>query len=185
VQADWEIELGGDAPVIDAGWPGYLNLRTNPDRVSDVVEVDALLGLAGALTRLNQADRSLWTAKCDVWTLLEFDPDELDAPRASATDGVACYIDILPAAPWEWREPSDALAWCKDVCRALGRSPLRACRADLIIRRAHLGPSDDSIGVTVYLSACGSNPPDATAHLGAALAVFADSAASTASRDRA
>jgi hypothetical protein len=183
VQADWEIEWGGDVPVIDACWPGCVHLRAHPERISSVVEVDVLPGLKDALARLNQMDRPFWTAKCDVWTLDEVDPDELDAPRPSATNGIACYIDLLPASPMEWREPSDALACCKEVCGALAASPLCACRADLVIRRAYTGPGQDAAGVTIYLSACGANSSEAKARLEAALAVFADSVESTASRD--
>jgi len=185
VQADWEIEWGGDAPIIDACWPGLVNLRADPDRVAEIVEASELPGLARTLIQLNRSNRLFWTTKCDVWTLLEFDPDELDAPRVSATDGIACYIDLLPAAPLLWREPADALPWCRELCRSLGASPLRACRADLIIRSAHTGSGHDAVGVTVYLSACGSSPPQAKTHLEAALAVFADSVACTAPRDQA
>jgi hypothetical protein len=27
LEADWEFEVGGDAPVIDALWPGFVDLR--------------------------------------------------------------------------------------------------------------------------------------------------------------
>lgn len=178
MQADWEIEIGGDAPVIDACWPGLVNLRSHPEGISEVIEVESLPGLAGALMRLNQPAGLFWTAKCDVWALEEFDPDEMDAPHASSTHGMACYIDILPAAPAEWREVPEVLAWCKQVCRALDASPQNACRADMVIRQASVGSGDGVFGVTVYLSACGSSALLAKTNLDAALAVFTDSVTS-------
>jgi hypothetical protein len=30
MEADWEFEVGGDAPVIDALWPGFVDLRLSP-----------------------------------------------------------------------------------------------------------------------------------------------------------
>ena len=30
MEADWEFEVGGDAPVIDACWPGFVDLRRIP-----------------------------------------------------------------------------------------------------------------------------------------------------------
>ncbi len=175
MQADWEIEIGGDAPIIDAYWSGFVDLRTTPERISEVVEVESLPGLADALMRLNRPGQQYWSAKCDVWILTEFDPDEMDAPRTSSNDAIACYIDILPAAPGEWREVSEASAWCEQLCRALQASPQGACRADLILRRASEGPGHDALGVTAYISACGSNPMLAETNLDAALAVFAES----------
>jgi len=37
MEADWEFEVGPDtaglaAPVIDACWPGFVDLRHNPER---------------------------------------------------------------------------------------------------------------------------------------------------------
>ncbi len=32
MEADWEFEVGGDAPVIEAHWPGFVDLRQNPEQ---------------------------------------------------------------------------------------------------------------------------------------------------------
>ena len=31
MEADWEFEVGGDAPVIEALWAGFVDLRSQPD----------------------------------------------------------------------------------------------------------------------------------------------------------
>ena len=35
MEADWEFEVGGDAPVIEARWPGFVDLRRNPERAME------------------------------------------------------------------------------------------------------------------------------------------------------
>src|ERR1700741_1109000 len=158
MEADWEIEIGQEAPIqqapiqqgliqqgliqeapiIDACWPGLVDLRTNPERVRELPEVHQLPALADALVRLNATDSPVWTAKCDVWPVAEpcaeFDRFELDSPVEAAVHGLACYIDLLPVS--EWVLPEKAIASCENLCARLRSVPLRCCRVDLVIRRA-------------------------------------------------
>jgi hypothetical protein len=178
MEADWEMEIGGSAPVIDAFWTGFEDLRRSPERASALSETQELSGLAEALVRLNGDTSSVWTSKCDVWELEELDPDELDAPIGSAENGIACYIDLLPRRDGDWAEPVQAEAWCKGICESIRAIPLGACRLDLVIRRAVFAPDDRSgLGITAYLSACGPNRGAATVVLQSALAAFAVSIA--------
>jgi hypothetical protein len=175
MESDWEIELGGDAPVIDARWPGFIDLRLTPSRAAQLPEAVQLPVLAPALVQFNAPSSPVWTAKCDVWPVIEFDPDELDAPPESALHAVACYIDLLPRNAKQWSTPELAIAWCKSVCDLLRPRHIRCCRVDLILRRALLTPEHSAIGITAYFTACGQTFSDASAVLASALAVFADS----------
>ena len=178
MEADWEMEIGGSAPVIDAFWTGFEDLRRSPERASALPETQELSGLAEALVRLNADTSSVWTSKCDVWELDELDPDELDAPIGSAVNGIACYIDLLPRRDGDWADPVQAEEWCKSICSSIRAIPLGSCRLDLIIRCAAIAPDDrNGLGVTAYLSACGPNRGAATVVLQSALAVFAGSVA--------
>jgi len=110
MEADWEVEIGGAAPVIDACWPGFVDLRFHPrvppdaylTRARELMESANLPNLPEALVRLNGLNSSrspIWTSKCDVWPVLDpanLDAVELDAPQQDATFGWACYIDLLP-----------------------------------------------------------------------------------------
>ena len=192
MQADWEFEVGGDAPVIDAHWQGFVDLRVSPERVSDLPEAVQLPGLAAALLRLNSEGSPVWTSKCDSWLVLEreeFDADELDAPSGCSMHAAACYIDILPRADHAWSLPQPAEAACKLLCGLLGPVPLRYCRVDLIVRRAlialnrmnlgrmDLDPMDldpMDLGMTAYITACGPTPAQAVQTLEKALIAFAD-----------
>jgi hypothetical protein len=179
VEADWEFEVGGDAPVIDACWPGFIDLRLNPDHALDLEEAAALPGLAKALGCLNGAASPVWTVKCDVWRITdraEFDADELDAPSESTTYAMGCYIDILPGGDQQWITPHAASAVCIRFCDLLRAVPLRCCRADLIVRRALLQTDESDVaalGATAYFTACGPTEKSAEGALEAALSAFA------------
>jgi hypothetical protein len=177
MEADWEFEVGGDAPVIDACWPGFVDLRRAPERAWELAEAAQLPALAATLAKLNAPASPVWTAKCETWPRLEegeFDPDELDAPTGCADAALGCYIDLLPSRSQQWALPEQAEGWCMRLCGLLRSVPLRCCRADLVIRRAFLTPNLISLGVTAYLTSCGASSAEAARTLEAALARFAD-----------
>ena len=179
LEADWEIEIGGVAPVIDPNWAGFVDLRANPELAPHLLETADVPALADALIRLNASSSPVWTSKCDVWLPESFDPDELDAPGRADSFSVACYIDLLPADSHEGFSQESAIRWCLRVCSPLHSTVLRSCRADLILRRAVFAPQASrnclNIGVTVYLTACGPTRVAAFATLSSALVVVGDS----------
>ena len=168
------MEIGSDAPVIDGAWEGFLDLRAEPARVAEIQEVAQFPALAESLVRLNAASSPVWTAKCDVWLAETFDPDELDADGEAATIALGCYIDLLPADEAAFQTLSAYTEWNQRLCQNLRSRPLRKCRVDLIIRRAFFTPASSGLGVTTYLTGCGSDRPEASASLADALAVLTD-----------
>lgn len=182
MEAEWEIEVGGDAPVIEALWPGLVDLRRFPERALQLPEAIELPAMAEALRRLNAVASPLGTSKCDVWAVTdraEFNPDELDAPPGSDTHAIACYIDLLGRSDDsrnnpQWSSPNITEDFCKRVCRLLSAVPLRCCRADLVIRRAFIAPEQMGFGITAYLTACGPSTEQATQTLQAALKAITD-----------
>ncbi len=178
MEADWEVELGGDAHVIDAQWPGLVDLRLTPERARYLTETAELPALANALASLNTPPSPVWTSKCDVWQPDTIDPYEVDLPGDENNAAIACYIDLLPGTERLWPTPESAVEWCKQVCDRLGEHPLRACRSDLIVRRAFLSAESASrsdFGVTVYTVGCGSGQVEAAATLSSALGILVDS----------
>jgi hypothetical protein len=175
MEADWEVEIGGSAPVIEASWPGFVDLQQSPQRAFSLPETADCPALAEALIQLNADGSSVWTSKCDLWPHLEpdaFDPFELDAPPDHATHAVGCYIDLLPRENQLWATPELAIATCQRVCALLRVHPLPCARLDLILRRAIPAPDQQGLGVTAYLTACGPSPSAATRTLADALALF-------------
>jgi len=182
MEVDWEFEVGPDgaglaAPDIEAHWPGFVDLRLAPACAWDLPETVQFPALGEALAKLNSADSPVWTSKCDLWEHLqldEFDADELDAPRGCAAHAMGCYIDLLPRDGQGWVRPDIAEAVCKRVCGLLRAVPLGCCRADLVIRRAFITADRMDLGITVYLTSCGSSSAEAEWTLAAALTALTD-----------
>lgn len=176
MEADWELEVGPSAPLIDALWPGFVDIRKIPELARQLPEVSLLQGLDDALVRLNGVDSPVWTAKCDVWLLDagEFDADEMDASPESAAYGWGCYIDLLPKSDQQWIAPVMATSWCKRICGLLHGVPISCCRVDLVVRSAAITPARIDIGMTAYLTASGPTAENANRVLQAALNKFVE-----------
>ena len=173
MEADWEVEVGGDAPIIDAHWPGFIDLRVAPARVSELEETRQLPGLAEALVRLNAMHSPFWTCKTDVFVPGPIDVDELDARGEDSSQLIACYVDLLQRGNHRWGSVSKAEAVCKEVCERLRAAVLPRCRADLIIRRANVEPGLSELGTTAYLTACGATENSALSRLSDCLSLLA------------
>lgn len=187
MEADWEVEIGGDGPVIEACWAGFIDLRKAPERAAELDEVKSFSPLGQALIALNAPGSAVWSAKCDAWLQLEegaWDADELDAAHDEALCAAACYIDLLASDPAKALDEAHARA----IVRQLRSQTLTCCRVDLIVRRAWMGatlpdsasaqtsdsaPLPFSTGLTAYLTACGANEPAAQARLSECLQLFA------------
>lgn len=172
MEADWEIEVGGEAPVMDAHCPGFVDLRLQPERICELAEARQSPGMARALLQLNHRASTVWTAKCDIWEVMDIDPDELDASREESAYGIGCYVDLLPQRAAMWKAPALAEAWCRLICAKLRPVSLRCCRADLVVRSAVWRTDREGLGVTAYLTACGVSQAAATAALDQCLAVL-------------
>jgi hypothetical protein len=175
MESDWEIEIGGDAPAIEALWAGFVDLRRAPQRAWELPETAELPALAETLARLNGDKSPVWTAKCDHWPRLEpdaFDADEMDAEPACSAYAMGCYIDLLPRSDQQWAAPAMAVAHCRRVCELLCAVPLRCCRVDLILRQAFAGTESMGLGITAYLTACGVSAAEAAGVLEEALGAF-------------
>lgn len=174
MEADWEVEIGGDAPVIDACWEGLLDLRRRPDLALTLPESRQLAGLAEALIQLNSAASPVWTSKCDVWRPDEFAPDEMGAREEESNQAMACYVDLLPLTDEQWPTPEQAVGACRSICLRISKVALCCCRTDLIVRSAWTAADHKMIGITAYLTACGPTLDQATAVLASALKVFVE-----------
>jgi hypothetical protein len=167
VEADWEVEIGGGAPVIEALWPGFIDLRCDPEHakeiVSEVAEAAAFPPLCALLLALNAPESSVWTSKCDLW-----EPDQ---------NALAIYMDMLPRQEVVFAEWQQAEAFCREHVARLAAisAPERGleCSINLVIRQAIAGPAE-GFGFTAYLSARGLDKAEAAAGLAAVIAGFAD-----------
>ncbi len=163
MEADWEVEIGGGAAVIEALWAGFVDLRINPERIVEIVEAAEFAPLAVLLLALNAPDSPVWTAKCDRW---EPEPD-----------GLAAYIDMLPREGVVFSRWKQAEFFCRTYVERLNARPLPECdgncRVELVVRQAVAGEVE-GFGVTAYLSANGKTGAEAAKLLGTVMAGFGD-----------
>ncbi|HUX45467.1 MAG TPA: hypothetical protein VMV57_12000 [Terracidiphilus sp.] len=174
MEADWEVEVGGEARVIEPEWPGFVDLRANPERAELLEEMRQLPALGHVLVQLNARHSPVWTSKCDVWECAEFDPDELDIPREQALKGAACYVDLLAGEELNWESYTATAEWCRAICDKLRAVLVRSCRVDLVVRAAHLAAGRSGFAVTAYLTAAGPVATQAAGALARGLAALAD-----------
>lgn len=172
MEADWEIEIAPEAPVIDASWEGCIDLKLAPERIDEIEEARRFPGLADILLRLNKNGSPVWTAKCDIWRADPksdlWDRDEMEATPAELAAGVACYIDILPTDPQLFEELKAIEAWARATVSHMRQSASRCSRVDLVIRRA-FHAEKPGFGVTAYALACGRDENASEKALTAAL----------------
>ena len=175
MEADWEVEIGGDAPVIEAEWPGFIDLRMQPSRILDIAEATTFLPLADLLLALNQESSQVWTSKCDVWE-----------PDSTAS---ACYIDLLPRDGKVFSQCQQGEVFCREIVARLESAELTQriperrvggamesspeCNIALVIRQAIAGQAE-GFGITAYLSAKAECSKKAAVALAATMAAFAD-----------
>jgi hypothetical protein len=158
MEADWEVEIGGGAPVIEAFWPGFVGLRGHPERVGEIAEAAAFPPLGVLLKALNGPSSGLWTAKCDYW--------ENEGWEAG------CYVDVLPVEGRVFACLERTEAFCREWVARLDAARLPGCRAELIVRVA-IAAEVEGYGVTAYLGAEGRDRSAARRALGAAMAALA------------
>lgn len=176
MEIDWEVEVGGGAPAIDALWTGFVDLRRFPERVEEVAECAAFPPLRTLLLTLNRQGSGFWTAKCDFWRP---EPDEVECAPESVSVGshrgtaAACYVDILPDEKLVFGAWTQAEDCCRRWARELDAIPLDLCRVELVVRQAIAGAAE-GFGITAYAAACGVDDAQAEAKLASLLKVLAD-----------
>lgn len=162
MEADWAIEVGPDLPCIDASWEGFVDLQQFPTSIHFIQEAEQHPALKHALKALNTDGSSLYTVKCDAWTLTqaEIDPSEFDAEAHTSKHGFASYIDVLEHdaerfASFAWHEQR-----AQSIASQLKTYALHCGRIDLVVRQA-IARQQAGYGITIYAAGCGATNPTA------------------------
>jgi hypothetical protein len=179
MEADFEVQIGGGAPVIEALWEGFVDLRRSPERVYEISEAAILPALAQALLALNDIDAPLWTAKCDVWDPHGVGVEGLEPGQSVSPEhphaALACYIDLLPRASLVfkgWKEAEDfCRRWVYRLDTEEGIGPTHNATLDLVVRQAIAGDVE-GFGITAYLGVVADYRAGAEEALSAALQQF-------------
>lgn len=174
MEADWAAEVGPDLPVIEADWPGLVDLRRDPQAVGRIPEAAKYAALREALLRLNAPESPVRTTKCDVWRLAaeEIDPLEFGCGFDSELMGLACYVDgcALDAALFASFERHES--WAQLAVKEMRQAQASPGRVDLVIRAARAAECE-GFGLTIYVAGCGSDAAAAEASWAAALELAA------------
>jgi hypothetical protein len=160
MQADFSVELGGDAPALEIPWrsddPGvrYYDLKTHPELVLQIPEASHYPELASFLSRINAAGFPLATAKCDVWSSSKVVPEE----EIFGDRKFVSYVDLIFVDASDRYSLEKHEAFVKELCRLLGHAPEIAATVELVVRHcyyrhedsvAESGPEGRSLSPTV------------------------------------
>jgi len=139
MQADFSVELGGNAPVLEIPWRSddprvrYYDLKNHPELVQQIPEAIAYPELGAFLLRINATNFPLATAKCDTWSSSEVDPEEeIFGDRKFVSYIDLFFVDERDRCSFEKHE-----AFAKELCRMLGHAPEIAATVELVIRNCY------------------------------------------------
>ena len=172
MEADWSAEIGGDAPVIDTGWPGWVDLASDAASVDLLSEVRSFSPLGTALRTLLHSCAILRSTKCDFWmddlASEAADPDAQCPEDESCHRLAACYVDLLPQHLAAWTQFVTVERWTRAFVSSLRPEHCPHARAEIILREAS-SPPVSGFGISLYLRGCGTTDASARAALERAL----------------
>ncbi|HWG40136.1 MAG TPA: hypothetical protein VN658_06290 [Candidatus Acidoferrales bacterium] len=139
MQADFSVELGGDAPALEIPWRSndprvrYYDLKIHPELVLQIPEAVAYPELGLFLSRINAAGFPLATAKCDAWPSSEVAPEE----QIFGDRKFVSYVDLIFVNEKDRCSFEKNEAFAKELCRLLGHAPEIAATVELVIRHCY------------------------------------------------
>ena len=174
MEADFNIELGREDPVLDFPWSdpdnkcAYYDLRRHPEQVSQIEEARAFPEIAEILRALNSAPSMVESAKCDVWTTEQLTPEE---EVFGASCKCASYVDLVfsaadPRSSFPFHE-----LFARRVVELLRKAPETPSSAEACVRRCFFHGNADTEGfyLTLYVTGYGDDRFRARQNWGIAL----------------
>jgi len=159
MEADWDIDIGPDAPAIEIPWEGFIDLRSRPlSAVDEIQEAATNPSLREALIKLNANESGLFSSKCDVWWLdpEEIDKDEFGSQPENTRHAFASYIDVLFSDEGKFQSFTFHESAVRRLTGELKATTLPDCRVDLVVRSATV-ETLSGCGITLYAAGCGSD----------------------------
>jgi len=139
MQADYSVELGGNAPALEIPWRSddphvrYYDLKKDPELLTQIPEAVAHPELGSFLSYMNGPGFPMATAKCDAWANSKVDPEEeIFGDRKFVTYVDLIFVDERDRCSFEKHE-----AFAKELCRLLGHAPEIAATVELVIRHCY------------------------------------------------
>jgi hypothetical protein len=155
VQADYAVELGADDEVLEFPWAAhdrgmqYYDLKCDPQLLRHVQEAQRVRELGDFLAAINSSRSLLETAKCDVWSSTEINPEE---EIFAAPVKFGSYIDLLfSGEPRRCSLPDHELI-AKNLSQLLSRAPEIPAAAEFLIRRCYYRYANDRTEEGFYIT---------------------------------
>lgn len=142
MQADFSVELGGDAPALEIPWRSsdphvrYYDLKKHPELVQKIPEAAVYPELGAFLSRINASEFPLATAKCDAWLSSEIFPEE----EIFGDRKFVSYVDLVFVDESERCSFAKHEAFAQELCRLLSQAPEIAATVELVIRHCYYHP---------------------------------------------
>ena len=169
MQADFAVELGAEDETLEIPWaaegggPRYYDLKRHPELLSNLEEAVRAPELGEFLSKVNSLQSPLETAKCDVWSSTEINPEE---EIFEATHKFGSYVDLFFSdEPKRFSFPEhEHLA--KRLIQLLQRAPEMPAAAEFLIRRCYFHEPEEVPGqeeirdgfyITFYLFGFGND----------------------------
>ena len=168
VRVDFAVELGRDDPTLEIPWEDsqaacrYLDLKRYPELLGDLPEGLEYPELREFLGSVNSDACFMESAKCDVWSTTEMNPEE-DIFEAAWKFG--SYVDLL-FEDLSFRVSFDAHErLVQDLTRLLKKAPEIPASAEFLIRRCYSRQGNATVSdmfyVTFYLFGYAENKEQA------------------------
>ena len=157
MQADFSVELGRDDETLELPWsapegsPRYYDLKGYPDKLDSVEEASRFPELKAFLATVNSPAGSLETAKCDVWSTTELNPEE---EIFGAAWKFGSYVDLIFTNNDDRYSFPAHEDFVKRLSTLLKRAPEIPAAAEFLLRRCFYHEGDtirEGFYVTFYL----------------------------------
>ena len=155
MQADYAIELRADDEVLELPWSAhdrglqYYDLKRHPELLRQVEEAQRVPELREFLRAVNSPASIFETAKCDVWTSTDMNPEE---EIFSSPVKFGSYIDLLFSGERLRFSLRGHENLAQSLVDLLKRAPEIPAAADFLIRRCYYHSEDHQTKEGLYLT---------------------------------
>ena len=167
MQADFAVELGIDDETLEMPWaaeaggPRYYDVKRHPELLLNVVEAQNAPELRDFLLATNAPTGALETAKCDLWSSTEINPEE---EIFGATYKFGSYVDLLFSDASSRFSFAQHEHLAKLLTGLLKKVPEIPAAAEFLIRRCYYHDEKgirDGFYITFYLFGYGADKAQA------------------------
>jgi hypothetical protein len=167
MDADFSVELGAEDETLEMPWTGgdkgprYYDLKHHAEYLPHIEEAVRVPELGEFLTALNSPTSVLETAKCDVWSSTEMNPEE---EIFGAAHKFCSYVDFLFSEEASRSCLAKHEQFARDLVELLRKAPDVMSAAEFLIRRCYYHAKSeilDGFYITFYLFGYGDNEPQA------------------------